>query len=115
MPVHLVLDIETIPDPELPRQDESERVPVADFVRGAKVLLPELEEADLRPAYSGIRAKLAQADGGTGRPKETADFVIERDPRMPCLIHMIGIESPGLTAAWSLAKEVAGMVRETLS
>ncbi|MGA7122255.1 MAG: hypothetical protein WBY94_19285, partial [Polyangiaceae bacterium] len=24
---HLVLDIETIPDPELPRQDDSDRVP----------------------------------------------------------------------------------------
>ena len=26
-PTHLILDIETIPDPELPRVDESERVP----------------------------------------------------------------------------------------
>jgi glycerol-3-phosphate dehydrogenase len=94
---------------------ESNRVPVAEFARGARVLLPEIQEADLRPAYSGIRAKLAPAEGGAARPKETADFVIERDPRMACVIHMIGIESPGLTAAWSLAKEVAGMVRETLS
>jgi len=93
---------------------ESDRVPVAEFARGARVLLPELREEDLRPAYSGIRAKLALADGSAGRPKETADFVIERDPRIPCLIHMIGIESPGLTAAWSLAREVAAMVKETL-
>jgi 3'-5' exonuclease len=27
LPAHLVLDIETIPDPELPRQDEGDRVP----------------------------------------------------------------------------------------
>lgn len=93
---------------------ESARVPVAEFARGARMLLPEIREEDLRPAYSGIRAKLAPARGGKGRPKETADFVIERDPRIPCVIHMIGIESPGLTAAWSLAKEVAEMIKETL-
>ena len=31
MPTHLILDIETIPDPELPRQDDSERVPPPPF------------------------------------------------------------------------------------
>ena len=31
MPAHLILDIETIPDPELPRQDEGERVPPPPF------------------------------------------------------------------------------------
>jgi len=93
---------------------ESERVPVAEFARGARALLPEIEEGDLRPAYSGIRAKLAPVEGVAGRPKEPADFVIERDPRIPCVIHMIGIESPGLTAAWALAREVAGIVTETL-
>jgi L-2-hydroxyglutarate oxidase LhgO len=94
---------------------ESDRVPPAEFARGARHLLPELEEADLRPAYSGIRAKLAPPKGAkAARAKETADFVVERDPRLPCMIHLIGIESPGLTAAWSLAKEVAALVRETL-
>ena len=93
---------------------ESDRVPVAEIARGARVLLPELEAADLRPAYSGIRAKLAPREPAAGRPKEPADFVVERDPRIPCLIHLIGIESPGLTAAWALAREVAGLVRETL-
>jgi predicted PolB exonuclease-like 3'-5' exonuclease len=33
MPTHLVLDIETIPDPELPRQDEGDRVPPPPFNR----------------------------------------------------------------------------------
>src|SRR5689334_16866623 len=31
MPSHLILDIETIPDPELPRLDDSERVPPPPF------------------------------------------------------------------------------------
>lgn len=93
---------------------ESDRVPVAEFARGARELLPEITEADLRPAYSGIRAKLGSPGGAKAHPKEPADFVVERDPKVPCVIHMIGIESPGLTAAWPLAKEVAGLVRETL-
>jgi len=94
---------------------ESDRVPLSEFAADARRLLPEIQEADLLPAYSGIRAKLAPSAGAAaGRPKEPADFVVERDPRIPCVIHLIGIESPGLTAAWSLAKEVAGMVRETL-
>jgi predicted PolB exonuclease-like 3'-5' exonuclease len=33
MPAHLVLDIETIPDPELPRQDDGDRVPPPPFNR----------------------------------------------------------------------------------
>jgi len=94
---------------------ESDRVPTAEIARDARMMLPELEEADLRPAYSGIRAKLAPPAGGqAGSAKEPADFVVERDPQLPCVIHLIGIESPGLTAAWSLAKEVAALVRETL-
>jgi len=94
---------------------ESDRVPTAEFARGARVLLPELDEADLRPAYSGIRAKLAPPAGTHAIPsKEPADFVVERDPQLPCVIHLIGIESPGLTAAWPLAKEAAALVRETL-
>jgi len=95
---------------------ESNRVPVEEFARGARELLPEITEADLRPAYSGIRAKLAAPGGAAAaHPKETADFVIERDPCVPAIVHMIGIESPGLTGAWSLATEVAGMVRETFA
>ena len=95
---------------------ESGWLPVAEFARRVHGLLPEIEEGDLRPAYSGIRAKLAAGLAGAGEThKEIADFVIERDPRIPCLIHLIGIESPGLTAAWSLAKAVSAMVRETLS
>ena len=95
---------------------ESGRVPIEVFARDARRLLPEIEEADLRPAYSGIRAKLATAIPAPGeKHKEISDFVIERDPQDPCLIHLIGIESPGLTAAWSLAREVSALVRETLS
>ena len=88
---------------------ESNPEPVEEFARRAKQLLPEIEAADLQPAYSGIRAKLVPP-GGPG----PADFIIERDANFPRVIHLVGIESPGLTAAPSIAEQVSSMISETL-
>src|ERR1700682_4627572 len=82
---------------------ERDRLPVADFVRGAKKLLPEITDSDLQLAYSGLRPKLVPP-GEHG----IADFVIEPDARVPQMIHLVGMESPGLTAAPSVARQVAG-------
>ena len=43
-----------------------------------------------------------------------ADFVIERDPNVPRMIHLVGIDSPGLTAAPSIALQVAELAGEIL-
>ena len=88
---------------------ERGRLPISDFARSAKELLPEVEEADLQLGYSGLRPKLV-APGTKGQ----ADFVITRDAKVPRAIHLIGIESPGLTAAPSIARHVAQLVAETL-
>ena len=88
---------------------EKDRLPVADFARSARTLLPEIEESDLKPGYSGLRPKLIPP-GGTG----FADFVITRDHAVPQVIHLVGIESPGLTAAPSIALRVSQIVSETL-
>jgi glycerol-3-phosphate dehydrogenase len=89
---------------------EHDREPVEEFFCRARLLLPEIELSDLVPAYSGIRAKLVPPGG-----KGPADFVVERDPEVPSVIHLVGIESPGLTAAPSLAAQVAEMVAEILA
>jgi glycerol-3-phosphate dehydrogenase len=88
---------------------ERDRLSVGDFVQGAKKLLPGIREDDLQLAYSGLRPKLVP-------PQEhgIADFVIERDTRVPEMIHLVGIESPGLTAAPSIAMQVGEMVAEIL-
>ncbi len=88
---------------------ERDRLPVEEFARRAKTLLPEIEVADLKLAYSGLRPKLVPP-GGSG----PADFVITRDPQVRRAIHLVGIESPGLTAAPSIAEHVFGLVQETL-
>jgi len=87
---------------------ERDRLPIADFAHSAKTLLPEIEEKDLQLGYSGLRPKLVPPDG-----KGIADFVITRDPAAPQAIQLVGIESPGLTAAISIAEHVAQLVAET--
>jgi glycerol-3-phosphate dehydrogenase len=88
---------------------ERNRLPIAEFVRRAKPMLPEIEAADLQLAYSGIRAKLVPP-GHAG----IADFVITRDPGVPRAIQLIGIESPGLTSSLAIADYVAAMAAEIL-
>ena len=88
---------------------EGNRPPVEEFVRMARPLLPELRAEDLVPAYSGIRAKLAPPGS-----HHAEDFIIARDPHFANVIQLIGIESPGLTAAPSIAEQVAEMAEEIL-
>jgi glycerol-3-phosphate dehydrogenase len=88
---------------------EKNRLPIADFAASAKTLLPEIEEGDLQLGYSGLRPKLVPPGG-----KGIADFVITRDPVVPQAIHLVGMESPGLTAAPAVAEQVMQLVAEVL-
>jgi glycerol-3-phosphate dehydrogenase len=88
---------------------ERNRLPVEEFVRRAKSMLPEIEAADLQLAYSGIRAKLVPP-GHAG----IADFVIERDANVPRAIQLIGIESPGLTSSLAIAEQACSLAAEIL-
>jgi len=87
---------------------ERGRLPIRDFAESAKTLLPEVEERDLQLGYSGLRPKLVPPTG-----KGIADFVITRDPAVPQAIHLVGMESPGLTGAISIADQVFQLVAET--
>ena len=87
---------------------ERGRLAIRDFAESAKTLLPEVEERDLQLGYSGLRPKLVPP-GVHG----IADFVITRDAAAPQAIHLVGIESPGLTAAPAIAEHVARLVAET--
>ncbi|MBN2188557.1 MAG: FAD-dependent oxidoreductase, partial [Chitinispirillaceae bacterium] len=73
-----------------------------EFFESARTLFPFLEESDLSPDQSGIRPKLQEA-GGPFR-----DFVIrdEADKGLPGFINLVGIESPGLTSALSIARYI---------
>jgi len=87
---------------------ERGRLPIKDFAESAKTLLPEIQESDLQLGYSGLRPKLVPPG-----VKGLADFVITRDPKIPQAIQLVGMESPGLTGAISIADHVADLVAET--
>jgi glycerol-3-phosphate dehydrogenase len=88
---------------------ERDREPAEDFARNAQAMLPELQASDLVQAYSGIRAKLVPPD-----KHGVADFIITRDPDIPNVIQLIGMDSPGLTSAPAIAEQVLGMATEIL-
>ncbi|HMD43307.1 MAG TPA: NAD(P)/FAD-dependent oxidoreductase [Candidatus Acidoferrum sp.] len=89
---------------------ERDRLTIADFAEDAKTLLPELRASDLQLAYTGLRPKLL-SPGMVG----FVDFVIEPDRDVPQAIQLIGIESPGLTAATAIAQHVLGLVKNVLT
>ena len=72
--------------------------------------IPGLREEDLSPDMSGIRPRL-YAEG-----ERVRDFVIrdESDRGLPGFIDLIGIESPGLTAAPAIARYVSSLVKPYL-
>jgi len=74
----------------------------AHFAAEISRYLPTIDAGQLQPSYAGIRPKLA----GPGQP--AADFVIvgANGTRSDSVLHLLGIESPGLTASLALAEEV---------
>lgn len=64
---------------------------------------PGLPDGALVPDYSGIRPKL------TGPDEKAADFMIDGPDEhgLDGLVHLFGIESPGLTSCLSMAEDVA--------
>ena len=72
------------------------------FVAAIQSYFPDLDPNQLAPGYAGVRPKLAPAGSAA------QDFVIQSAAQhgVPNLIHLYGIESPGLTASLAIADEV---------
>ncbi|KAI5968834.1 hypothetical protein KGF57_000072 [Candida theae] len=64
---------------------------------------PAITQNSLSPSYSGVRPKLLSA---TESKDHFADFVIKEEDGYPGFVNLLGIESPGLTAAWAIAEHV---------
>ncbi len=71
--------------------------------REIKKYWPKCEENKIRPVYSGIRPKIGC------KSNFEKDFLIEtvQNHKIPGLINLLGIESPGLTSALSIASNIA--------
>lgn len=87
--------------------DESKKTA---FYQSVKGFLPFIELDDLQPDTSGIRPKLQ------GPNDDFRDFLIQDETPNghTGFINLIGIESPGLTAALSIARYVKDMVSKYL-
>ncbi len=74
------------------------------FAEAVARYLPAIRPEHLTPDYAGIRPKLVGPGGGF------ADFVIATPQSQPGVAHLIGIESPGLTASLAIGAHVSDVI-----
>jgi L-2-hydroxyglutarate oxidase LhgO len=76
------------------------------FYTAIRTYWPALPDGGLEPAYAGIRPKV------NGPGEAAADFMIEARVAagQPSVVHLFGIESPGLTAALAIGAHVAALL-----
>jgi L-2-hydroxyglutarate oxidase LhgO len=85
------------------KEDYEVKTPRGEFEKGALALIPDMNAHRIYPGYSGNRPKVHYQ--GKLRP----DFVIQKQENGR--VHLLGIESPGLTAAPAIAEYVAQIIK----
>ena len=76
------------------------------FTTAVQRLLPEVTEADLRPAAPGVRAQAVLRDGTAAD-----DFLFRQAPRT---VHVLNVPSPAATASLPIGREVARLALASL-
>jgi len=79
---------------------ERDRIQVQLFLQRARRFFPGLELADLAIDFAGIMVYL----------QGVKDWIIERDRHYPNGVHLLGINSPGLTSSLAIARRVRTML-----
>jgi L-2-hydroxyglutarate oxidase len=72
------------------------------FVRALQKLIPEIQEGDLEPGGSGVRAQACSPDGGL-----IDDFYIVQGKN---LVHVCNAPSPAATSSLAIGKKIAEMI-----
>lgn len=85
------------------KEDYEIKTPREEFEKGAAAMVPDLNVHRIYPGYSGNRPKLYYHGA------LQTDFVILKQEMGR--VHLLGIESPGLTAAPAIAEYVATVVK----
>jgi L-2-hydroxyglutarate oxidase LhgO len=75
------------------------------FTRALQKLLPELQEEDLQPGGSGVRAQAIDRSG-----KLLDDFYITSQDR---ILHVLNVPSPAATASLVIAREIVSTLEQT--
>jgi L-2-hydroxyglutarate oxidase LhgO len=70
------------------------------FYESVKPFLPSLSETDLYRGHTGI----------LGLIKDQTDFIMIKDKSHPGCIHLLGMESPALTASLAIGRHVANLI-----
>jgi len=85
-----------------PRIDYHHDLPLGDLETAIRTFWPALPEGALQPDTCGIRPRITPL----GAP--LANFMIHgpRDHSVPGLVHLFGLESPGLTSSLAIANHV---------
>lgn len=78
-----------------------------DFVAAIQRYFPALDPLALEPGYTGIRPKI----GGPDHPNVDFQILTPAAHGIKGLVHLLGIESPGLTASLSIAEAVAASLK----
>lgn len=75
------------------------------FTKALQKLVPEIQEQDLVPGGSGVRAQALQSDG-----KMVDDFQFVAGPQM---LHVLNVPSPAATASIPIGKAIVKMASES--
>jgi len=107
--IHLTrtLGEETLVGPSIVQVSDKEdyeiKTPREEFEKGALAIVPDINIKRIYPGYSGNRPKPYY------HGELQTDFVIQKQEKER--IHLLGIESPGLTAAPAIAEYVLKMIK----
>jgi L-2-hydroxyglutarate oxidase LhgO len=86
-------------DPTLWRVDTSQ---AALFEAEVRRYWPSLPQGRLAPAYAGVRPKIS----GQGEPAADFELLGPAEHGAPGLVHLLGMESPGLTSCLAVGEAV---------
>ncbi len=75
------------------------------FLRALQRLVPEVQNGDLQPGGSGVRAQIVMADGSL-----VDDFMILEGPGS---IHVLNAPSPAATASIAIGRHIAGLAAKS--
>jgi glycerol-3-phosphate dehydrogenase len=88
-----------------PKDKSTTKKMMSTLLKEAKEIIPTLPHNAVINSYSGNRCKLASfKEGGW------VDYRIEESNNVAGLINLLGIESPGLTAAPAIAKHIVNLI-----
>ena len=76
------------------------------FVKALQKLLPEIQQSDLVPGGSGVRAQAVDRNG-----KLIDDFIIDRKER---IINVLNAPSPAATSSLSIGDVISGEILSKL-